>query len=118
MKIPKRVNIAGIWYRIRFPYLFKERTDVFGRICFAKDEIFITNVDPAGSICSDSHTARIFLHECLHALDVSYCMNKIGEEDDKEELIDALAKGLNQFLNDNFETLKPKAVCMLRGGKE
>ena len=117
MKMPRRLRIAGRWFRIRFPYLFNERTDIFGRVCFNRGQILITNIDQSGSICSEEHTATVFWHELFHLLDYTYCMNKIGEEADKEDLVDALARGLVQILNDNFEPLKPKAVCLLKGGK-
>jgi hypothetical protein len=117
MKIPRRIKVAARWFRVRFPHLFNERADIFGRCDFNRGHILITNLDQGGNICSDEQTAIVFWHELFHLVDYTYCMNKIGQEFDKESLIDALAQGLVQILADNFEPLKPKAVCMLKGGK-
>ena len=110
MIIPKRVKLAAHIFKVCFPYTFQERDDIFGRIDFAMNTIFITNATGNGTVCATSHTAATFFHEIFHALDRFYCMSKIGTEHPKEELIDSLAQGITQFLEDNFEPLIPKKV--------
>jgi hypothetical protein len=90
--------------------MFQERDDVFGRIDFAMNTIYITNANNTGAVCAESHTAATFFHEIFHALDRFYCMNMIGSEHPKEALIDSLAQGMTQFLEDNFEPLISKKV--------
>lgn len=108
MKIPKKIKIAGHVFDVVLPYVFKERDDIFGRIDFALNKILITNVNNQGIMCAESHTEQVFLHELVHALDRMYCSNRLGVECDKELLVDDLAQGLLQLLNDNFEPLTPK----------
>ena len=98
----KKVNVAGVDFDVVFPYLFKERDDIFGRIDFATRKIRITNITSNGQTCNISHSWQVFWHEVIHAIDHYYCLNKIGEEISKEEMIEALANGVVQVLKDNF----------------
>ena len=107
MKIPKKIKVAGHVFDVLMPYIFKERSDIFGRVDFATNKIMITNINSQGNLCAESHTEQIFLHELVHALDRLYCSNRLGVECDKEHLVDDLAQGLLQLLTDNFEPLKP-----------
>ena len=107
MKIPKKVKVAGHVFDVIFPYVFKERDDIFGRIDFAQNKILITNINNQGITCAESHTEQVLYHELVHALDRMYCSNRLGVECDKELLVDDLAQGLLQLLTDNFEPLKP-----------
>lgn len=109
MIVPKKVKIASHIFKVLCPYKFQERDDIFGRIDFATNVIYITT-DSNGNLCSETHTAATFYHEVMHALDRLYCGNRIGDEAPKEELIEGLAQGLTQFLADNFEPLKPKKI--------
>jgi hypothetical protein len=108
MIIPKKVKISSYLLKVLFPYIFKERTDVFGRIDLPCGKIMVTDTNGAGDQCTPTHTAVVFFHEIFHAIDLTYCLNKIGMECDKENLVDGLAMGMVQFLEDNFEPLVPK----------
>lgn len=107
MIIPKKIKIASHIFKVLCPYKFQERDDIFGRIDLATNTIYITT-DSNGSPCSVTHTAATFFHELIHGLDRLYCSNNIGEEGDKEDLIEGLSQGLAQVLADNFEPLVPK----------
>ena len=117
MNLPKRIKVGGRWFRVRFPYLFKERTDVFGRADYNRGEVMITNLDQAGNETPETHTSCVFWHEIVHLIDWTYLMGQIGTEANKEDLIDALARGFHQVLADNYEPLKPLAITKLKGGK-
>ena len=110
MIIPKKTKIASHIFKIICPHNFQERDDIFGRIDFAVDKIFISVVDSGGNPCSEAHTTAVYLHELFHGIDRIYCGNKLGEDVPKEELIEGLAQGLAQVLGDNFEPLKPKRI--------
>lgn len=110
MIIPKKTKVASHIFKILCPHIFQERDDVFGRIDFATNTIYIGTVDGSGNKCSETHTVAIYFHEVFHAIDRLYCQNKIGEDVPKEELIEGLAQGLVQVLSDNFEPLKPRKI--------
>lgn len=102
MKIPRKVIIGGAEFKVEFPHVFEERDDIFGRIDFATQKIYVTNVASNGQKCSCQHSWQIFWHEILHGIDKQFCANQIGEEIDKERLIEGLAIGMVQVLRDNF----------------
>ena len=108
MRILKKAKIAGHMFDVKFPYNFTERSDIFGRIDFATNTIYITNINNQGNLCAKTHTEQVLWHEIFHAIDKFYCMDKIGVEFSKEDIIDGLGQGIHQFLTDNFEPLKPK----------
>lgn len=108
MNFPKVLDIAGQRYKIKYPYTFTERDDIFGRVDFARGVIWVTDVDGAGNKCSDDHAAAIFWHEVVHVIDRIYCLNGIGEEGDKEKMMDGIAAGIYQILKDNYQPLIPK----------
>ena len=106
MRIPKQLKIGGHIYDIDYPYIFKEREDIFGRTNFSRNSIMISDCDGAGNECSKSHTERVFWHEVIHAVDIIYCCDGIGDKTDKESMIEGLAQGLYQVLVDNFKGLE------------
>ena len=107
MIIPKKLKAAGYVYDIICPHIFTETSSVFGRCDFSVNRIYITDRNERGEVCSDDHVAHVFLHELVHLCDHYYCSNNIGEEIEKEDLIDGIAQGLLQILKDNFKPLVP-----------
>ena len=110
MIIPKKTKVASHTFKVLCPHVFQERDDIFGRIDFATNIIYMGTVDGSGNKCSETHTAAIFWHEVFHAVDRLYCQNKLGEDVPKEELVECLAQGFAQVMADNFEPLKPKKM--------
>lgn len=107
MNIPKQVKVGGHLFTVLYPYRFRERSDVSGRIDFGQGLIMIGDVDAAGNKSSADHVSQVFWHELVHSLDKIYCCNNIGSETEVEDLVDSLAFGIDQVLKDNFEPLKP-----------
>jgi hypothetical protein len=108
MIIPKKIKIGSYLLEVLFPHVFKERTDIFGRFDMPCGKIMVTDTNASGDRCTPTHTAVVFFHEIFHAIDLTYCLNKIGTECEKETLMDGLAIGMVQVLQDNFEPLVPK----------
>jgi hypothetical protein len=101
MVLPKSIKIGQYTYQVIFPYRFKERSDYAGQADHDLLELRISDVDQCGNIRPDSATFVVFIHEILHCIDRIYCMNRIGKEQAKEELIEALAQGITQVFVDN-----------------
>jgi len=106
MKIPKRLKVGGHIFKIEYPYLFLERTDVDGHTDFCADKIMITGVNSAGVENSPNYVEFVFWHEVFHTIDQIYCCNGIGSTHNVEEMMDGLAQGLLQILHDNFKELE------------
>lgn len=96
MRIPKQLKVGGHWYKIIYPYSFRERTDRMGHCDYAMQEIVISESDNNGVKVPQSKTKETFLHEILHAVDWVYNADSLKEED-----IDRMAEGLYQVLSDN-----------------
>ena len=106
-RIPGRVKAAGMNFKIDYPYHFIERTDIAGRIMFDEEVVLITDLAESGRSATPNHAWRTFWHEMVHVIDKAYCANGIGTEMDNETLVDSIAVGITQILNDNFD-IKPK----------
>lgn len=107
MKIPKILKVGGHDFEISYPYLFKERHDVWGHTDFTTDKVYIgKTVD--GKECNQKHVERTFWHEVFHMIDRIYCCDCIGEKTNKEDMIEGLAQGMVQVLEDNFKELEIK----------
>ena len=106
-RIPCRVKAGGMDFKVNYPYHFIERTDIAGRIMFDEEVVLITDLAESGKPATINHAWRTFWHEMTHVIDKVYCANSIGTEMDNETLIDSIAVGIAQILNDNFD-IKPK----------
>ena len=102
VNIPKSLKVGSHEFKIEYPYLFNERSDVYGHTNFATNRMFITSRTTAGEECTESYANMVFWHEVFHIIDTIYCSKNLGKECGKEELIDSLAEGLSQILKDNF----------------
>ena len=108
MKFPKTIDIGGCEFKVVYPYQFTERTDIDGRIDFGLGRILLGDRD---GMASDDHLATIFWHEIVHGLSHVFCMDKVGavrEDEEVEEIVNALGHGIHQVLKDNFEPLVSK----------
>lgn len=92
MKIPKKLNIGGIEYKIK---IVKDNSDGMheaqyrGKVRFSEDEVDILES------YSNESKFRTLLHEIIHILDDNYKLEL------NEEIIARLASGLYQVLKDN-----------------
>ena len=80
MKIPDRLKIGGHWYKVIYPYAYRERSDLCGQHMESLREIRLAGVDSMGNELPESEIALNFLHEVLHA-----CDNLTGQEMFSEE---------------------------------
>lgn len=97
MKIPNKIRINGIDFSIeRVKDLNDNGTPLSANICYHKCKI---------NLCkkSDPQYSRVSLwHEVLHAIVESV---KLDLGKDEEKIIDTLAYGINQVIQDNKESL-------------
>lgn len=115
INIPKNVKVGAFDYRVVFPYSFSETTERIADISFPVREIRISekNYHCGDRRVCDEYLFLCFLHEIIHAIDKTNCMELIGRECDKEQLIDAISHGLAQVLLDNnlYECKEEDSVC-------
>ena len=108
MEIPRLLKVGSHMFSVKYPYQFKERTDLDGRMSLEHSEILLAGKDRSGRVVSQSYLEQVFWHEVFHTIDQIYCCNGIGISNDKEAMIEGLSQGLLQILYDNFEELKVK----------
>jgi hypothetical protein len=101
MTFPPSLKIGPHTYTVIYPHHFRERDDYQGQADHALKEIRISGVDCNGNQRPDSALLETFFHEIVHCVDIIYCMDKIGKEEEKERLIEGLSNGLAQVLIDN-----------------
>ena len=92
MKIPDKIKIGGIEYKIEFIDEIKDdihTSEYIVRVLFREQKIKILNSYPI------EKKFRVMLHEIIHVLDEDYKM-EINEEN-----LCRLEAGLYQVLNDN-----------------
>lgn len=100
MKLPD-ITVAGHRYKVLFPHTFTDRDDLSGQIDPSQLNIKIAGRDLCGAEKKDSAILISFFHEVVHAIDRYYCMDKVGKEVGKEDLIESIAVGLTQICIDN-----------------
>jgi len=101
LMIPKKFKLGAYEYEVEYPYIFKERNDIAGYHHGGRTKILLTDRTQSGDRYSDIVVFQTFLHEVLHAIDMVFCMEQIGKECSKEDLINGISEGLTQFLLDN-----------------
>jgi hypothetical protein len=100
IKLPEKVKIGGHWYKVIFPYHFKELNKADGQRDGYAMEIRINDRDGSGCQRVDSAIAVTFIHEVFHALDELTGRNYF-KDDDGEKYLDCLAEMVYGFLVDN-----------------
>jgi len=88
MKIPKKVKVGGLTYKVLLNYKFKEREDLRGQCDNTSQEIRL-----AGNICQEG-IEQTFMHELLHAIDNVYNAYKLDDD-----TVERISQGLYQTLN-------------------
>ena len=95
MKIPAKLKVGGITYKVIKGYKFTE-IELGGQACHTEAEIRLSDTGHGGREYAIEKKEEIFLHEILHAVD---CIYNTGETE--EAVIDRLSNGLYQVLKDN-----------------
>ncbi len=105
MKLPKTVKVGGHKYKVVFPYIFKERFDSYAQHDYAMKEIRVMGVDSGGQEMAESGIIVTFIHELLHAVDLT-----TGHQvfTDNEPAINGFSECIYQILVDNGWLKKDK----------
>jgi len=98
MEKPKTVKIGGHTFKVMWPHKFLERNDTFGHCNHPMAEIRVGDVDAAGNEIAESAQVVTFIHELLHAIDIS-SGHKIFNSN--EAAIEGISEGIYQVLVDN-----------------
>jgi hypothetical protein len=93
MKIPEKVKIGGMTYRVTLAEQIHTDQQIDGEIRYASGEITIKDA----STFSQDYKEQVFLHECVHGI-----FEALGLKQD-EGLTDKIAKGLHMLIKDNPE---------------
>jgi len=104
MNIPKNIKIGGHNITVKYPYKFKERSDIFGLTNHTRYEILLADMDENGIKLCKSKILNNFWHEVIHQIDGIY--NGLNLD---EDTVIRLGQGLFQVLNDNFY-INPKIL--------
>ncbi|MGY6765698.1 hypothetical protein ACW73O_11745 [Faecalibacterium prausnitzii] len=89
--LPKKVNVAGVNYRVIEVPEIDDNPDVMGTCLYQKSTIKIK------STLSDDKKEQTFVHELLHA-----CFNEAGFNEQDEDMINRVGVMLYQVLKDNY----------------
>jgi hypothetical protein len=93
MKIPESVRIGGVDYKIEFvPDLNDGECVIYGHIHYGESKIKINSTNQ-----EHQHKCVALWHEILHGL-IEHANLRI---DDEEQIVNVLAKGIYQVLQDN-----------------
>lgn len=98
MKIPKKVRIGGVDYRIGFAENVRLGNDIcYGTIDYSESVINLSSTDSTGH----QHRCITLWHEILHGIFEHACTHPKNEE----EVVEVLSKGIYQVLQDNGSAL-------------
>ena len=95
MKIPEKLKVGGMHYKIIDNYKFKE-TELMGQAVHSQNEIRLSSKDTYNQEYPQQKKEECFVHEMLHAID-----NVYNNSDTEEKVIHRLSQGLYQVLQDN-----------------
>lgn len=94
MKIPEKVRIGGIEYEIKYePNLRVGNKVCYGVISYDNSTISLSSTDGTGH----QYRSITLLHEILHGIIHHAC----AEIDEEEKVVEIVAMGLYQVLQDN-----------------
>lgn len=96
MRIPKKLKVGGMEYKVIQGYIFKE-VDLMGQAAHNQNEIRLADKEPHNSQTYNiQKKEECFIHEMLHAIDCVYNNNATDEK-----TVDRLSQGIYQVLKDN-----------------
>lgn len=95
MNIPKTINIGGINYQVKYvEELHDDRNMLEGLISFVDCTISLNKSS------NEQVQKMTFIHEVLHGI-INHMNIKLKSDDEEEELVEALSKGITQVLSSN-----------------
>lgn len=98
MKIPESIRIGGVEYEIQHKELVRIENNIcYGSIDYSESVINLSDGDGGGH----QHQCVTLWHEILHGIFNHACMKVENEE----EIVEVLAKGIYQVLQDNGRRL-------------
>jgi len=98
MKIPKKIKIAGHWYKVKWDDKGLTQKNLIGDVNNDFKEIRLCRHFKSKRARVKSEIEETFLHEILHAIDKNYNNNSLSEK-----ATNRLSQGLYQVLKDNFK---------------
>ena len=98
MKIPKKIKVAGHYYKIKWDNNQLVKENCIGQTINDFKEIKLCKYYKSKRARAKSEIERCFMHELLHAVDTNYNNGALSEK-----AIDRLSNGLYQVLKDNFK---------------
>ena len=97
MKIPSKVQVGGIWYKVEQQRRLNGSGSLWGQCSHNDCVIRVATHDDSGNPLSPQAIFLIFAHEVNHAIDFVYLNNKFTDVDD-EDTIQAFSSGWNQVI--------------------
>jgi hypothetical protein len=104
---PRQIKLGGHIWKISW-----KRNDLGGAagVCApAKHQIAVDTMQDDETAMSDGSVFHTFLHEVMHAIDVTYCDCRVfkgAKHGDESEWMNSFVEGLLQFLLDNWTALE------------
>jgi Zn-dependent peptidase ImmA (M78 family) len=95
MNIPKHIKVGGLKWTVEQNRDIATEGNVFGSTHIQTQKIFLNPEN------SPQLMGQTLIHELLHAIWYSQGLTKRFDGDTEEQIIDPLAKGINQVLKDN-----------------
>ena len=96
MKIPKKIKVAGHYYKVKWDNKRLSNEGWVGESDHHLDMIYLCKYYRREEPRTDSEIQETLVHEILHAIDVNYNNHALNEK-----TITRLATGLHQVLKDN-----------------
>jgi len=96
MRIPKKLKVGGLTYKVTQNYKFKETSEYSGLAIHGLLEIQLAGTHHGGQKCPKDRVEECFIHELIHVIDCVY--NNSGLQ---EKQVSRLSQGLYQVLKDN-----------------
>lgn len=100
--IPDRVKVGGVTYAIKHEPRINHECDVGGVCDHCTCEIVIQSTE----VYAQDYREHILLHEVFHALLRHLSLENKIVDGAEEDVVDALAKGLQMLIKDNPDMFK------------
>jgi hypothetical protein len=116
MHQPKRIKLGGHNWQVRWAR--NALGGAAGLCAPSKHQIVIDLMQDEDSCMSDGSVFHTFLHEILHAIDVTYCDCRVfrgAKHGDELEYMNPFTEGLVQFLLDNWTALEKMKKTLDKG---
>jgi len=107
MHKPKRIKLGGHEWKIRWAH--NDLCGAAGMCVPARHQIAVDLMQDEDTYMSDGSVFHTFLHEVMHAIDITYCDCRVfkgAKHGDELECMNPFTEGLVQFLLDNWPALE------------